>query len=162
MAEQDRWLLGRLPGWISGPVCAFSIWEPHFAVGQWHWRPTPHSGCGTKRDPIMPVPLRVVTWKQGPTVITAWPSGGEDTLSVSPRRNAWMSLSWSPAWPQPLSILKSTPPFRLALSSFLPVLHLVKQHQKWKNKKDLPLLQCCNLFSVQVLTKDLIFFDDPF
>eukprot|EP00064_Thunnus_orientalis_P011764 superscaffoldBa00001735_g11795 len=50
----------------------------------------PHRGwvVAPSRDPIMPVPLRVATWKRRPTVITAWTSDGEDTLSVSPRRNA--------------------------------------------------------------------------
>lgn len=50
----------------------------------------PHRGwlVAPSRDPIMPVPLRVATWKRGPTVITAWPNGRVDTLSVSPCRNA--------------------------------------------------------------------------
>lgn len=53
MAKQDRWLLGRLPGRISGPasVCVFSISKPRFTVGQWHRRPTLGLGCGTKPRP---------------------------------------------------------------------------------------------------------------
>lgn len=55
MAKRDRWLLGRLPGRISGPVCVYmcvlSISKPRFSVRQWHRRPTLGPGCGTKPRP---------------------------------------------------------------------------------------------------------------
>ncbi|KAM7365382.1 hypothetical protein PAMP_016315 [Pampus punctatissimus] len=77
------------------PACHRASLSPSI-VSQSHASPSdngidgPHRGwvVAPSRDPIMLVPLRVATWKRGPTVITAWPSGGEDTLSVSPRRNA--------------------------------------------------------------------------
>lgn len=53
MAKQDRWLLGRLPGRISGPlcVCVLDISKPRFNVAQWHRRPTLGLVCGTKPRP---------------------------------------------------------------------------------------------------------------
>ncbi|MEQ2167052.1 hypothetical protein GOODEAATRI_000270, partial [Goodea atripinnis] len=89
MAKRDRWLLGRLPGRITGPVSVCSVSESHASPLD-NGSADPHRGrvVAPSRDPIMPVPLRVATWKRGPTVITAWPSGGEDTLSQSPCRNA--------------------------------------------------------------------------
>ena len=83
MAKRGRWLLGRLPGQISESVCVRPC-PSVCSVSQSHASPLdngiagPHQGSvvAPSRDPIMPVPLRVATWKRGPTVITAWPSGG--------------------------------------------------------------------------------------
>lgn len=189
MAKQDRWLLGRLPGWISGPVCVCV-----FSLSQSHASPLdngiagPHQGwvVAPSRDPIMPVPLRVATWKRGLTVITAWPSGREDTLSVSPRRNAWMSLSCLPARHlffffyspiNPLHLLLNPPHMHTPLTLFFlasVLLHFEeKQHapvryenQNQEDNKRFLLIYCADLFSawfwIRTLAKLLICFDHPF
>lgn len=97
VARADQWAC------VCDSVCVCSVSQSHASLSD-NGIAGPHRGwvVAPSRDPIMPVPLRVATWKRGPTVITAWPSGGEDTLSVSPRRNAWMSLSCLPACPPPL------------------------------------------------------------
>lgn len=88
--------VARVDQWVC--ACVFSLSQSHASPLD-NGIAGPHQGwvVAPSRDPIMPVPLRVATWKRGLTVITAWPSGREDTLSVSPRRNAWMSLSCLPA-----------------------------------------------------------------
>lgn len=93
----DRWLPGRLPGQTTRCACVCVwLWVCARAVSQSHTSRSDNGIAGPhwsravapSRDPIMPVPLRVATWKRRPTAITAWLSGGEDTLSVSPRRNS--------------------------------------------------------------------------
>lgn len=47
VARANQWVC------VCVPVfeCVFSILKPCFPVGQWHCRPTPGLGCGTKPRP---------------------------------------------------------------------------------------------------------------
>lgn len=118
-------------------MCVCSISLSHASTSHngiagphWGWFVAP------SRDPIMPVPLRVATWKWRLTVITAWPSGGEDTLSVSPCRNTWMSLS---CFLPTLHLLFSPPdtlPTLLPSLFFHASLHLERKKKRNRSQWD--------------------------